>query len=48
MNGRLADGLDDLRIELQGQRGVLIGLGGYVHQIDTRVEHIETKLGIET
>ena len=48
VNGRLADGLDDLRIELQGQRGVLIGLGGYVHQIDTRVEHIEKKLGIET
>ena len=45
----LMDGLeakvDDLAARAQSTVGVLFGLGGYIRSIDTRVEHIEEKLG---
>ena len=40
--------VDELAIRMQSVEGVLFGLGGYIRSIDTRVEHIEAKLGIPT
>jgi hypothetical protein len=37
--------IDDLKIGQDGHTGILIGLGHYMHAIDERVEHLETKLG---
>ena len=45
VDGRLSSDIAELRTELHGQRAILVGLGSYIHQIDERVEHIETKLG---
>ena len=43
VNGKI----DDLTLKVDGHTALLIGLGKYVHDIDERVEHIETKLGVE-
>ena len=40
--------IDDLSVKSDGQLGLLVGLGKYIHDIDERVEHIEAKLGIDT
>jgi hypothetical protein len=40
--------IDDLAIKADGHSGLLVGLGKYIHDIDTRVEHIEAKLGIQS
>ena len=37
--------IDDLSLKTDGHTGILIGLGKYIHDIDGRVEHLETKLG---
>ena len=39
--------IDDLSVKADGHSGILVGLGKYIHDIDERVEHIETKLGID-
>ena len=41
------DEIGDVRMELMGQRAILVGFGKYIGAIDQRVEHIEIKLGIE-
>ena len=45
--GRIETSLDDVKTGQQSLTGIVIGLGGYIRGIDKRVEHIETKLGIE-
>ena len=40
--------LDDLSMKVDGHTAILIGLGKYIHDIDERVEHIETKFGADT
>lgn len=45
LNTKLAEGLADVSGRLQSVEGVLFGLGGYIRSIDSRVEHIEEKLG---
>ena len=45
MIGELAEKIDDLKLGQEGQTGILIGLGQYIHSIDTRVEHLEQKMG---
>ena len=37
--------IDDLQVGQQGLQGIVVGLGYYVQSIDTRVEHLEDKLG---
>jgi hypothetical protein len=37
--------IDDLTLKTDGHTAILIGLGKYMHDIDGRVEHLETKLG---
>ena len=44
---RIETGLDEVKSGQQGVTGILIGLGGYIRDIDTRVEHIEQKLGLD-
>ena len=41
------DRLDNLEAGQQALQGVLFGLGRSVQLLETRVEHIEEKLGIE-
>jgi len=45
LNTKLSDSMADVSTRLQSVEGVLFGLGGYIRSIDTRVEHIEEKLG---
>ena len=40
--------IDDLQVGQQALQGMIFGLSAYMRGIDERVEHIETKLGIET
>ena len=44
---KVQQSLDDLETKVDGHTGVLVALGKYIHDIDSRVEHIERKLGIE-
>lgn len=44
----IATQVDDLQTGQQGQTGVLIALGRYIHDIDDRVGTLETKLGAQT
>jgi hypothetical protein len=37
--------IGDLTLKTDGHTAILIGLGKYMHDIDGRVEHLETKLG---
>ena len=37
--------LEELGVKVDGHTALLIGRGKYVHDIDQRVEHLETKLG---
>ncbi len=42
----LAGDLADVKTTLQGQTGMLMALAGYVRDIDVRVEHLETAMGV--
>jgi hypothetical protein len=44
---RLSSRIDSLEAKVDGNTGVIIALGRYLHAIDGRVEHIEAKLGVE-
>ena len=44
---KLSGRIDSLESKVDGNTGVIIALGRYLHDIDNRVEHIEAKLGIE-
>jgi hypothetical protein len=44
---KLSGRIDSLESKVDGNTGVIIALGRYLHDIDNRVEHIEVKLGIE-
>ena len=44
---KVQESLGDLETKVDGHTGVLVALGKYIHDIDSRVEHIERKLGIE-
>ena len=44
---KLSGRIDSLEAKVDGNTGVIIALGRYLHVIDNRVEHIEAKLGIE-
>jgi hypothetical protein len=44
---KLSGRIDSLEAKVDGNTGVVIALGRYLHDIDNRVEHIEAKLGIE-
>jgi hypothetical protein len=47
LDGKLSGRIDDLDGKVDGNTGILVALGRYLRDIDTRVEHIEEKLGIE-
>ena len=42
----LAGDMADVKTTLQGQTGMLMALAGYVRDIDVRVEHLETAMGV--
>ena len=44
---KLSGRIDDLDAKVDGNTGILVALGRYLRDIDTRVEHIEEKLGID-
>jgi hypothetical protein len=44
---KLSGRIDSLEAKVDGNTGVVIALGRYLHDIDNRVEHIEAKLGVE-
>ncbi len=41
------DGFEEAEVGRQAIQGVLMGLGHSLYGLETRVEHIEDKLGIE-
>jgi len=47
LDQKLSGRIDSLEAKVDGNTGVIIALGRYLHDIDNRVEHIEAKLGIE-
>jgi hypothetical protein len=47
LDQKLSGRIDSLESKVDGNTGVIIALGRYLHDIDNRVEHIEAKLGIE-
>ncbi len=47
LDQKLSGRIDALEAKVDGNTGVIIALGRYLHDIDNRVEHIEAKLGIE-
>ena len=47
LDEKLSGRIDDLEAKVDGNTGILVALGRYLHDIDGRVEHIETKLGVE-
>ena len=38
--------IDDLKIGQNSHTGILMALGGYIRNIDLRVEHLETAIGV--
>ncbi len=42
VNGKI----DDLKIGQNSHTGILMALGGYIRDIDVRVEHLETAMGV--
>ena len=40
--------IDDLKVGQQGMTGVLMAFGGYLRDIDVRVEHLEAAIGAKT
>jgi hypothetical protein len=44
---KLSSRIDDLDAKVDGNTGILVALGRYLRDIDTRVEQFEEKLGIE-
>ena len=47
LDEKLSGRIDGLEAKVDGNTGILVALGRYLHDIDERVEHIEQKLGIE-
>lgn len=45
---RVEDRLETFEAKADGTTAMLVGLGKYIHDLDTRVGHIGRKLGIET
>ena len=43
----MKDSLENVETSQRSLEGMMFGLAGYIRGIDTRVEHIERKLGIE-
>ena len=44
--GEVKDRMGNLETGLKSVEGVLFGLAGYVRDIDIRVEHLETAMGV--
>ena len=42
---KLREEIADVKGTQQGQTGILISLGHYIHSIDDRVERLEAKIG---
>ena len=38
--------IDDLKIGQNSHTGILMALSGYIRDIDVRVEHLETAMGV--
>jgi hypothetical protein len=47
LDEKLSGRVDDLEAKLDGNTGVLVALGRYLHDIDGRVEMLERKLGTD-
>ena len=47
LDEKLSARIDGLEAKVDGNTGVIVALGRYLHDIDERVELIEAKLGIE-
>jgi hypothetical protein len=47
LDEKLSGRVDDLEAKLDGNTGVLVALGRYLHDIDGRVEMPERKLGTD-
>ena len=47
LDAKLSERVDGLEAKVDGNTGILVALGRYLHDIDNRVEHIEAKLGID-
>ncbi len=47
LDEKLSGRIDDLDAKFDGNTGILVALGRYLRDIDTRIEHIEEKLGID-
>lgn len=45
LDEKLSDRIDGLEAKADGNTGVLVALGRYLHDIDGRVEHLEAALG---
>ena len=41
----LREEIAEVKVTQQGQTGILISLGHYIHSIDHRVERLEAKIG---
>lgn len=45
LDQKLTTRVDDVDAKIDGNTGILVALGRYLRDIDTRVEHIEERLG---